>query len=215
VIRLAWRGWVALAGAVAVLAAVAWALWWSACSLPREPVARTVVVGKVKSYEPRTVYELPVAEKWEPTGKTVVVQTIQPETKRERKAFEREFGEDLDKTDVIWRGEIGKVRGKAKIAVMQDKPSSPDLPPPPPRFALVASPVERIRWDSLHHVYGAHDWIWIDEHFTQWRLGYEPGKLWAKDWLYVSVAGEAFIRSDRSGWGVTVQFGHYFGKDAP
>lgn len=128
----------------ALIAAVG--IWWGSC---RSKSPQPVTTPPIAYYEPFEV--VPESVSW-PGGKPVLVETVEPPTKKDRDAIESDFHLNPDDVAILGRFELPELPhgGKGVVTVPKRGNEDPALPvkftvkrnppPPPPLFSVQWEP---------------------------------------------------------------------------
>lgn len=182
-----------------------------ACGGRPGPVGKIITAEPLNYYDPDFLYEIPIKQTWVQTGEVAGVPTIEPGNEKTRKLVEAAFGEEADDVDFLFVGEVGRIKHGADLAFVQDR--EPDrsveigeLPRgvnregvefpvgPPPRLILRPREAPRFWIEKEHAVEVGAGW---DTRFVgqiELAVRYRPGRLWVKDWFYLTGEVETGLR---------------------
>lgn len=141
--RLGWTGSLFMALGVALGLPIGWGLARQVAGLP----GQLLRVGRIPSYKPVEI--VPDSVDW-PEGDPVVVATVTPPTKKERRKVERDFNLNLRDSNLLGKFELPDMPegGRAVVSVTKGQPDSTDKPEPV-RLTVKTNPppLVRVRWD--------------------------------------------------------------------
>lgn len=182
-----------------------------ACGGRPGPVGKVITAEPLDYYDPDFLYEIPIKQTWVQTGDVAGVPTIEPGDEKTRKLVEEAFGEEIDDVDFLFVGEVGRIKHGADVALVQDREPDTDvdigrLPRgvsrkgvefpvgPPPRLILRVKEAPRFWVEKEHAVEFGVGW---DTRFVgqvELAVRYRPGRLWVKDWFYLTGDVETGLR---------------------
>lgn len=192
-----WFSAAALAALVAVL------LVQRACYLDEAPLGIVRTVEPLERYDPDYLHEIPMTTTWRVTGEVKGVPTVEPADQKTREQVREIFGEDADKVDFLYVGEVGDLPHGADVYVVQDReppavdigampvgvpaPEGSEIPfavGPPARLIIRAKPTPRVDLRKLYRVEAWREWEPGALQDVRWAASFRPWELWLKGRVY-------------------------------
>lgn len=120
------------------------ALGWGLCRAVPGGAGRIIQVARVPPYEPVEI--VPESVDW-PEGEPVIVATVEPPTRKERKRIRSDFGLNPNLEAILGKFELPQLPDGGSAVVSVPKPDGED--PEPVKLTVKANkpPLLRIRWE--------------------------------------------------------------------